>query len=195
MSFDSFFTMFFRIKSLTYILPLIIFISCEKNPFTEPSKKSINKYNGPLSESTNFSLIYSDSAKVKVKVIAKKQAQFENGDWELKDSLRVYFYDQDMTVYSQMKADKAIFNKQKNVWRITGNVEARNLKKEQVMTTEEIFWDPNKRKIYNSVPVRIESPTDLLNGQNGFEAEQDFSEYVFRKPSGSFVVQDLDEEP
>ena len=159
----------------------------------------MKKYDGPLSESSNFSLIYSDSARVKVKVTARKQVQFENGDWELKDSVRVYFYDQDMTVYSQMKADKALFDKQKNIWEITGNVEVRNLKKEEVMTTEELYWDPNRRKIYNNTSVRVESPTDLLNGQNGFEAEQDFSKYQFRKPSGSFMIQEpvdsADEEP
>jgi hypothetical protein len=38
--------------------------------------------------------------------------------------------------------------------------------------------------------VKITTPTDVLYGENGFEADESFNSWVIRKTSGEFEIED-----
>ncbi len=79
----------------------------------------------------NIEVIFSDSAKVKVQLQAKKLKQFNNVDKpysEFPEGLTVYFYDDSMEIESEIQADYARYDEEKKLWHASGNVVARNLK-------------------------------------------------------------------
>ena len=59
-----------------------------------------------------------------------------------------------------------------------------NIIKEQKLTSEELFWDPNKKIIYTNKFVTVEEPKRLIQG-TGMEADEGFNHYKFDKVSGT----------
>jgi LPS export ABC transporter protein LptC len=105
-------------------------------------------YEGPLSEAENVELFYSESDKVKVKMIAALVYEYENGDREFPKGVYLEFYDEFENLESTLKANEAYFFQEDNKWRGRGNVEVKNVKKKEQLNTEELFWKPKEEKIY-----------------------------------------------
>jgi LPS export ABC transporter protein LptC len=55
-------------------------------------------------------------------------------------------------------------------------VQVENFEKRQKLASEELFWNPAKKKIYTDKFVTIQDPQRLIKG-TGMEADESFSEY------------------
>jgi lipopolysaccharide assembly outer membrane protein LptD (OstA) len=71
-----------------------------------------------------------------------------------------------------------------------GNVFLVNSKGEQ-LNAEELIWDQNKKKIYSDKFVKVTTEDEIMFG-NGFESNEDFSEYKVKKLTGQLKI-DKDE--
>jgi hypothetical protein len=63
------------------------------------------------------------------------------------------------------------------------------LEKNEQLNTEELFWKPKEKKIFNDVFVTIRRQGDVIYGE-GLEAKEDMSDYVIKKPAAEFEVKE-----
>jgi LPS export ABC transporter protein LptC len=170
---------------------LIVFagslISCDGD-LKDPDKEK--KYTGPLIENKDVTTLYSDSAKLLIKLQAPVQQEFENGDGVFPKGLYVEFYERPGQATSTLRANYAKQDRNRDIYKAKGNVVVKNLDKQETLETEELFWDKNKAEIYTDKFVKVTTAEEILMGQ-GLRANQDFSRYRILKPTG---IIDLKEE-
>jgi lipopolysaccharide export system protein LptC len=167
-----------------YYLVLLLAFGCNSAETKEPLE-----YKGPLSEAENVELYYSENEKVKVKMLADLLYEFENGDREFPKGVYMEFYNEFGNIESTLKANHAYFFKKEEQWRGRGDVEVKNMEKNQQLNTEELFWKPKEKKIYNDKFVTIRRDGDVIYGE-GLEANEDLSDYVIKKPAAEFEVKE-----
>ncbi|GAA0877526.1 LPS export ABC transporter periplasmic protein LptC [Algoriphagus jejuensis] len=145
--------------------------------------EALKVYDGPMNSATNIFLIHSDSAIVRSEISAARQLEFLNGDQEFPEGIDIKFYTKEGELETTMIADRGYFIKSENLYRGEGNVQIRNLIKDQSLKSEEIFWNQAKRKIYTDKFVTIQDKGTLLNG-TGLESDDSFSDYQLKSPKG-----------
>ncbi len=151
----------------------------------DPDKQP--KYKGPIMETTNVHTLYSDSARIKIKLNAPVQQQFENGDGIYPKGIDLTFLDETGRITSTLRANYGRYDKQTDAYLARGNVVVKNVSKNETMETEELRWAKQKQKITTDKFVKIRTADEILTG-HGLEANQDFSRYRILKPSGIFSV-------
>lgn len=175
---------FFPSKILFTILATILFSACNQSEIKEPLV-----YDGPMRIGENVELYYTEDNQVKVKMIAAVVYEFETGDREFPEGLYLEFFDENGKLESTLRANEAYYFKKENQWRGRGKVEVKNLEKNELLNTEELFWKPAEEKIFTDKFVTIRQQADVIYGQ-GLEARQDMSDYVIKKPQGVFSVEE-----
>ena len=146
------------------------------------------KYNGPIMESSNISTLYSDSARLKIRLEAKLQWQYENGDAAYPKGINVTFYDRNEQVSSSIRANYAKYDKQRDAYFGRGNVIVKNIAKNETMKTEELNWDRMKRQIHTDKFVTIQTNTDIIQG-NGLVSDDGFVHWKILHPTGIISVE------
>ena len=144
-------------------------------------------YLGPISEAYDIDLYHSDSAIVRSHLKAKKQVEYESGDYEFPEGIEIVFYDLEGRVTTTMNANKGFYIRKDNLYRGEGNVKVNNLEKDQSLASEELFWDPNAKKIYTEKFVTIQEKETIFNG-TGMEADESFTEYKLFKITNSRTI-------
>jgi LPS export ABC transporter protein LptC len=160
-----------------------------------PKKKVV--YNGPTMVTTNVTTLFSDSARLQVRLNAPLENTYENGDLEYPKGMELTFYAKDgTTVVNTLRGNYGKFTRGDNQYVTRGNVQVRNEAKQQSLNTEELFYDRPRGRIYTQkeTQVRVQTPTEILTG-NGLEANEDFSRYRILKPTGVFSVEQSTEAP
>lgn len=174
------------LRTLSIVFFTIVIASCNN----DEALKNVQEYAGPFLEVDSIETLYSDSAIVKVKLVAAKQYEFLNGDKEFPEGIYIEFYEVDGTISATLKANKAFYNKENDLYTGVGDVIVRNIKKEEQLNTEELFWKQNEQRVYTDKFVRIESEGDILTGE-GLTAKQDFSSYKILKPTGTYSMPEI----
>lgn len=105
--------------------------ACE-NDLKKVEQISAKKLIVPVDKSTGVEIIYSDSAKVRAKLITPELLNFktEKPYIEMKKGLTIIFYDQNQQETSRLKADYAIRYERENSVELKRNVVASNIKEE-----------------------------------------------------------------
>lgn len=170
-------------KYLSLLAGLLVF-ACNGTDTKEPLE-----YKGPLSEFEDVEMYYSQNDKVKVKMTAELLYEFASGDREFPNGVYMEFFDETGNMESTLKANHAFYFKKDDLWRGRGAVEVKNILKNEQLNTEELYWKPKEKKIYNDVFVTIKRQEDVLYGQ-GLEANEDMSDYFIKKPVGDFEVKE-----
>lgn len=181
-------------KTFLIVFALIVvscvFLSCSED---QKSLKDMKEYTGPMTSLSNVVNLLSDSGIVKVRLKAPKQLELKNGNQEFPEGLNVEFFDKDGTVSSVLTANEGAFNKTSNVFTATGNVIVKNIKTNEQLNTEILYWNRKEKRVYTDKFVTIKTEDELLQGE-GLTAAQDFSTYKIDKPTGSFILEDEIEE-
>jgi LPS export ABC transporter protein LptC len=170
------------IRYIIIILTAITVASCGKTEIKEPLE-----YKGPSSEVENIELYYGEQDQVKVKMVAALFYEYQNGDREFPKGVHMEFYDELGALESTLRADEAYFFKEQNQWRGRGNVEVKNIRKNEQLNTEELFWKPAEKKILTEKFVTIRQQGNVIYGE-GLDAKEDLSDYVITKPHGELEI-------
>ncbi|GEM_PF-162443 len=175
-----------RFGTLTKCLSfgIILFAACSSKQSGEPVE-----YNGPLREAIDVDMLYAEKDRIKVKMKASRILEFKNGDREFPEGVYLEFFDVNGKLTSTLKANQAYYFKKEDLWRGRGKVEVKNLEKNQQLFTEELFWNPLKKKINTEKFVTIKLESEVIYG-TGLDALQDLSSYTILKPKGDFEVND-----
>jgi LPS export ABC transporter protein LptC len=178
------FFIFNMIRYLACVFSICLLASCNKTDVKEPVE-----YTGPMSEAEKVEMFYSETDKVKIKMTADLVYEFQNGDREFPKGLYLEFFNEFGRLESILKANQAYFFKEENKWRGRGNVEVKNVEKNEQLNTEELFWKPADKKIFTENFVTIRQQGDVIYGV-GLDAKQDLSDYTILKPTGEIEVQE-----
>lgn len=173
--------LFYRVvKSLV----LVGLVACQSDP--KKQEGVVVPYTGPQVVTQDMQVLFTDSARVTMRMTAKIQTILQNDDQEYQKGLFVTFFDENQKKESTIKADYAYFFKAKNEWKVTGNVEVLNIEKQQKLETQEMYWYPDKGDILvlEKDSVRITEPDQILWG-NGLQAKDDFSTYKIKNVRGT----------
>lgn len=179
-----------HIKHLLFavVLGLWFTVGCEND------KNEINRIvannKSPLESIHNLETIYSDSGIIKVKVNAPLLYKYAapRALTELPKGLHIEFFDDGLKVVSKLTAKYAIHYENERRWEARNDVEVINKKGEQ-LNTEQLIWDERTEKITSDKFVKITTPKEIIFGE-GFEADQNFTNYKIFKVKGHLTVKE-----
>ena len=144
-----------------------------------------------------MTILYSDSANVKVRITADKMIRHldrSNPRDEFPEGIFVEFLGESGNVYSWLVADKAIRYEKESEVVAQGNAKFYNRKKE-MLTSTELIWNEVDQKLWTNKFVRITQPIkgDTSYGY-GFEANEEFTQFEIKKKTSSiFNIEDFKE--
>jgi LPS export ABC transporter protein LptC len=180
-------------KSFCGISIILILNSCENN--IEVINSLTNRKELPFVSANNAEGVYSDSGKVKFKMIAKEYEMYVNVDKPytlFPKGLTVYLYDSLMQIESVINAQYAIYHQKEKLWEARNDVEAKNVKKNEQINTEEMFWDQNKAIIYSNKFTRIVNQDGVFTGEGGFIASETLSWWKLKGIKGTVNIKESD---
>jgi LPS export ABC transporter protein LptC len=180
-----------RTKKATYNISVAAIISIVAAMFfsCKSDIKQINSLadikNFPNQSAKNIEILYSDSAKVKMKIFAPVLHRFSDEKEpyvEFPDGITVYFYTAQKEVESSLKSNYAIFYEIPDIWEAKEDVVVVN-RDGDVINTELLIWERKKELLHSDKFVKITTKDEILYGE-GFEADQNFTNYTIHKPTG-----------
>jgi len=182
-----------RVRQLSMILAILALLSggCEND--IERINLLTDDVETPTVKGTNINVIYSDSAKVKVQILAPTYQQFPHAErpyMEFPDGMQVYFYDDSLKMESEITADYTIYYIEEHLWHAIGNVVARRFDNGDALYTEELFWNENEKRIYSDTYTKVHNQDNVLYGSRGFRSNQDLSNWQLIGSSGTIIVED-----
>ncbi len=175
----------------TLLMLILLLLGCEND--IERINMLTDQTETPILKSKNIEVIYSDSARVKVHIIAAEYQSFPDVDPpydEFPEGMEVYFYNDSMKIESEIRSDYTIYYPKEQLWHATGNVIARRLDNGDALYTEELFWDMEKEIIYSDSYTRVHNEENILYGKRGFKSHQNLSNWQLIGSSGTINVQD-----
>jgi LPS export ABC transporter protein LptC len=165
---------------------LVATTSCEND--LEKVHLVTNKEALPVETSTDLVIWYSDSARIKVKIEAPELNRYdgESDYTELPQGVKVEFYDENMNVNSTLTSKYAIRKDAEQVMEARNDVVVVNVKGEK-LNTEHLIWNEVSSKISSDEFVKITTPDKIIFG-NGFESNQDFTNYKIFNIKGTITI-------
>lgn len=168
---------------LLFLILSALSFSCSQEKQVKP-----DPYNGPLMELKDMETLYTDSARLKIRVTAPEELEFQNGDKEFPKGIFMEFFDvATQKKKSNLKGNHAKYLKEKDVYIVTGDVLVKSLEEKKNLSSEELIWTPAKEEITTEKFVRIETPCEILTG-DGMVSNEDFTSYRILKPKASIFL-------
>ena len=130
---------------------------------------------------------YTENDQIKVALKAAYFLEYASGDREFPKGIYIEFFDEVGKQTNSLKANQGYYFKKENQWRGRGNVIVNNIEKNEKLTTEELFWKPDTKKIFTEKFVTITLHEEVIYG-TGLEALQDLTYYKITHPGGEFTI-------
>jgi len=152
-----------------------------------------NQASFPIETIKDCEIIYSDSAKVRVLLNSTLMNRYadEESYIEFKNGLKVQFFDVNGKKESELNADYAIVDEEKDLMLAQHNVVVRNVDGD-VLETEKLNWNQQKEEIFTDEFVKITTDNEVIFGQ-GLVSNQNFSKYTIRKIKGTITINQSNE--
>lgn len=145
----------------------------------------------PTESAENITVLRSDSAEIILSVFAPEMNRYSLTDsiyTEFPKGIELIGYvyrSYPDTAYS-IRADYAINYETVKLWKAQGNIIAKNIDGDE-LNTELLYWDENKKIIYSDKFCRIKTEDGIFYGNNGFEAQEDFTKWKLFNINNSTV--------
>lgn len=176
-------------KSIIVLLGAIMLLACkndikEVNALAEREKR-------PDMTGENLELVYSDSARIKYRVLApeyikvnREKEKYE----EFPKGIHVLSYDPAGKMIGSIKAKYAKKLEDEMLWEARNEVVIINAEGKK-LETELLYWDMKKELIYSDRYVKLSADGQIIEGNNGFHSDQNLNHPVFENISGSIEVE------
>ena len=176
-------------KSNNVLLGAIMLLACkndikEVNALAEREKR-------PDMTGENLELVYSDSARIKYRVLApeyikvnREKEKYE----EFPKGIHVLSYDPAGKMIGSIKAKYAKKLEDEMLWEARNEVVIINAEGKK-LETELLYWDMKKELIYSDRYVKLSHDGQIIEGNNGFHSDQNLNHPVFENISGSIEVE------
>lgn len=178
------------IKSITVALGVAVMLFLMALPSSCTGKKdheiqSLNRDSLPVMATTGMTSLVSDSGIIRYRITAEEWLMFDKkvpSYWAFERGIYLERFDTLMRVDAQIEADTAYFFDKNKLWELRSNVKIVNLSG-TTFTTDLLYWDQIKEKIYSDAFVTIVDNDNILHGY-GFDSDQSLENPVIRKPTG-----------
>ncbi len=169
-----------------FIFHFSLFTACEEPKQT----KKVEPFSGPIEEINDVKMLFSEAAVLKVKMTTPKQLRYTNDNRKYPKPVSILFYGPAGEEVTTLKSDSGKYDKAKDIYTVMGHVVVINKQKQEKLLTPELSWNPVTKKVFTEKPVTIISQLtgEKLYGM-GLDANQDFTNYKIRKPTGVFNVE------
>ena len=176
-------------KSIIVLLGAIMLLACkndikEVNALAEREKR-------PDMTGENLELVYSDSARIKYRVLApeyikvnREKEKYE----EFPKGIHVLSYDPAGKMIGSIKAKYAKKLEDEMLWEARNEVVIINAEGKK-LETELLYWDMKKELIYSDRYVKLSADGQIIEGNNGFHSDKNLNHPVFENISGSIEVE------
>lgn len=147
----------------------------------------------PITKGLDVKLIYSEDAKVMVKITTPLMEKYEGEEnyTEMKKGIKAIFYDSLMNESSVLTSNYAIQYPDERKMEVKDDVVVVNDKGEQ-LNTEHLIWSQDSGTIYTKEFVKITTNGEVLMG-TGFEAKQDFSKWKIHQITGIINIEEKED--
>ncbi|MCM1077273.1 MAG: LPS export ABC transporter periplasmic protein LptC [Bacteroides sp.] len=162
-----------------------IFSGCkESNPV---GMGDVDVSRTPTMLTRNVETLISDSGVTRFRIVTPIWYVYDEVDepyWDFPEGLNLDKYDNFFRKEATVVADSAVYFKNKQIWRLDGNVNITNVMNEKFLTNQ-LFWDQRQHKLYSDSFIHIERPDKVLEGY-GFDSNEQLTRYTIRNVSGIF---------
>ena len=185
----SVFSKIIRLKSITALMGAVMLFSC-KNDMEE-----INRVAGdeilPEMTGTNLEMIYTDSARIKYKVITPEYLKMSEGEEkyeEFPQGLHAISYDTDGKEIGSITCKYAKKLEDEQLWEARNEVVVVNAEGKK-LETELLYWDTQKQIIYSDRYAKLSADGQIIEGNRGFKSDQDLKSPIFYGITGELEVE------
>ena len=176
-------------KSIIVLLGAIMLLA-GKNDIKEVNALA-EREKRPDMTGENLELVYSDSARIKYRVLApeyikvnREKEKYE----EFPKGIHVLSYDPAGKMIGSIKAKYAKKLEDEMLWEARNEVVIINAEGKK-LETELLYWDMKKELIYSDRYVKLSADGQIIEGNNGFHSDQNLNHPVFENISGSIEVE------
>lgn len=176
-------------RSITVLLGTVVLLSC-KNDIQDVNRVAADDAR-PEMTGEELVMIYSDSARIKYKVITpeyKKVTQGKEKYEEFPQGIYVISYDEAGQQAGSIKSKYAKKLEDEMLWEARNEVVIINADGKK-LETELLYWDMNKKLIYSDRYVKLTADGQIIEGNNGFKSDQDLNNPVFYGITGQVEVE------
>lgn len=165
------------------ILLMGILFSCTND--METIQRVTYDPNAPDEVMQNLDVFYSDSAQAQVRVQATIAETYTDSTkvTKFKDGLQVDFFEGDNEITTTLTALYGEMDSESGDIFVRDSVRLYNHKEEQLLETEELFFDQGDSSVYTDKNVVVTSPKEIAYGQ-GLRTTRMFEKYEITKPHG-----------
>ena len=139
-------------------------------------------------------MIYSDSAKIKYKVITPEYLKMTRGSEKYEEfpiGIYVISYDNNGGMMGSIKSKYAKKLEDEMLWEARNEVVIVNAEGKK-LETELLFWDMKKEIIYSDRYVKLTSDGQIIEGNDGFKSDQNLNNPVFYGITGIGAVEKIE---
>jgi LPS export ABC transporter protein LptC len=144
----------------------------------------------PSQQGKDVTVLYTDSARLRVVVKAKKMLTFDKNVSEpftvMPEGVLINFYNENEKLQTTLKANYGINYHTTRRMEVKYAVEVVN-KNGEKLNTEHLIWDENSKKIISDVFVKITTGKEIIMG-NGLESNEDFTQYHIKEVTGTLKL-------
>ena len=144
----------------------------------------------PTQQGKGITMIYSDSARLKMVMKAKQMLTYDKNVKEpftlLPDGLIMAFYDKEEKQEATLSANYGIHYPQRKRMEVKYNVVVVNKNGER-LNTEHLIWDEVTKKIHSDAFVKITTAKEIIMGK-GFESNEDLTQYQIKEVKGTIQL-------
>lgn len=159
--------------------------SCkEENPI---ATADVDASHTPTMLTRNVETLISDSGVVRYRIKTPVWYVYDEAKdpyWSFPEGLNLDKFDNFFRREAEVKADSATYFKDRQLWRLDGNVDISNVMNEKFLT-QQLFWDQRQRKLYSDSFIHIETTDKVLEGY-GFDSNEQLTRYSIRRVAGIF---------
>ena len=177
------------LKGDNYLSPFsVIFMVCFSLVSCEKDKNKLGaEYQGPVETIRNMEVKYSEQGKLKVVMSTPLRLRYTNLNEIFPDTVNVDFYNPEGALITHLRSDSGRFDHNANVYIVMGNVRVDKEDENKVLTTTELKWSPETKKVFTEKPLVVRDfRTSEITNAVGMDADQDFSHIIFRKATGIY---------
>jgi LPS export ABC transporter protein LptC len=179
------------IRFIFFSLAIYILASCQNLTSEVEAIQKINKDSASMQYSYDVEILYSDSAILKAKLNTPYLIRKTNYNSysEMPEGLHIDFFTPAKEVESSIDAQYGKDDESQKLVTLRNKVKVINTKNE-MLETEELFWDKKAKRLYSNQFVTITTPDKVIYG-NGFESDENFNTYKIFNIKGTVQVQDF----
>lgn len=176
------------IASFAVVMLLFFIVSCSKSK-VEITSSVENRMLTPKLKADIITTLISDSGITRYRISAQQWLVFDRDTqpyWDFPKGIYFERFNEEYVVDAYLESNKAKYFEHPQLWKLDGDVVARNLN-DEMFETQQMFWDQKHEKIYSDSLIKITQKDKIIIGL-GFESNQSFSRYFIKKPQGIFPI-------